>query len=128
MQYVAMNDASNRDALFISHANPEDNAFTLWLGARLAAAGYEVWADTLRLRGGHDWQRILEDALRNKARKVLFVGSPNGAQKQGVRNEIQIAHDVGKRIEDAEFIIPLRVSRFDAPFLIAHAQYIDLNN
>ena len=128
MQYVAMNDASNRNALFISHANPEDNAFTLWLGARLAAAGYEVWADVLRLRGGHDWQRILEDALRNKARKVLFVGSPNGARKQGVRNEIQIAHNVGKRIEDAEFIIPLRVSRFDAPFLIAHAQYIDFES
>jgi len=28
-----MGDAA-REALFISHANPEDNAFTLWLGAR----------------------------------------------------------------------------------------------
>ena len=29
-----------RDAIFISHANPEDNEFTVWLGARLTAAGY----------------------------------------------------------------------------------------
>ena len=28
-----------RDAVFISHANPEDNAFTIWLGSRLSAAG-----------------------------------------------------------------------------------------
>ena len=41
----------DREALFVSHANPEDNAFTLWLGSRLSAAGYEVWADVLRLRG-----------------------------------------------------------------------------
>ena len=53
MRYIAMNDASNRDALFISHASPEGSVFTLWLGARLSAAGYEIRADVLRLRSGH---------------------------------------------------------------------------
>ena len=117
--------ALTRDAIFISHTNPEDNEFTVWLGARLTAAGYEVWADVLRLRGGQDWQRLLEDALRNKACKVLLVGTEHGVQKQGVRNEIQIAHAVSRSIGDAEFVIPLRLTNFDAPFLIAHAQYID---
>ena len=46
--------ALTRDAIFISHANPEDNAFPVWLGARLTAAGYEVWANVLQLRGGQD--------------------------------------------------------------------------
>jgi TIR domain len=64
---------SERQALFISHASPEDNAFTIWLGAKLAAAGYEVWADVLRLTGGDDWQRKLEDALRS-----LFVREVDG--------------------------------------------------
>ena len=114
-----------RDAIFLSHANPEDNAFTVWLGSRLAAAGYEAWADVLRLRGGQDWQRQLEDTLRNRACKVLLVGTEHSVQKQGVRNEIQIAHNVGRKISDSEFIIPLRLSDFDAPFLIAHPQYID---
>jgi hypothetical protein len=117
-----------RQAIFISHANPEDNSFTLWLGARLSAAGYEVWADLLKLRGGHDWQRRLEEALRQRAYKVLMVGTPQGVDKQGVRNEIQIAHDVGRSIKDPEFIIPLRLAAFDAPFLIAHAQYIDFTH
>ena len=117
-----------RDAIFISHANPEDNDFTVWLGARLTAAGYEVWADVFKLRGGQDWQRRLEDALRNKSCKVLLVGTEHGVQKQGVRNEIQMAHTVGQSIGDAEFIIPLRLTKFDAPFLIAHAQFIDFKH
>ena len=116
-----------RRAIFISHATPEDNAFTIWLGAKLAAAGYEVWADVLRLNGGDDWQRKLEEALRERACKVLLVANPNSVSRQGVRNEIQIASDVARKIGDSNFIIPLRLAAFEAPFLIAHAQYIDFS-
>jgi len=116
-----------RHAIFISHAAPEDNPFTIWLGAKLAAAGYEVWADVLRLNGGDDWQRKLEQALRVRACKVLLVANPNSVSKQGVRNEIQIASEVSRKIGDSNFIIPLRLAPFEAPFLIAHAQYIDFS-
>ena len=63
--------------------------------------------------------------MRNKAFKVLLVGTAEGIKKQGTRNEIQIAHSVGRRIVDPDFVIPLRLTDFDAPFLIAHAQHID---
>lgn len=116
-----------REALFISHASPEDNAFALWLGAKLTALGYEVFADVLRLRGGDDWERILENAIRAKAAKVLLVATPHGVQKQGVRNEITIATQTAKKIGDSEFIVPLRLAPFDAPLQIAHAQYIDFS-
>lgn len=121
--YAARDGA--RSAIFISHAAPEDNAFALWLGAKLAALGYEVWADVLSLRGGDDWQRKLEGALRHRAAKVLLAANPRAVDKQGVRNEIQIASDVARKIGDQEFIIPLRLAPFETPFLIAHAQYID---
>ena len=62
-----MDQSSRRTAIFISHATPEDNAFVRWLGAKLSALGYEVWADLFALRGGSDWARLLEDALRNKS-------------------------------------------------------------
>ena len=114
-----------RSALFISHASPEDNAFTLWLGAKLAALGYRVFDDVFRLRGGDDWERVLEAAIRDKAAKVLLVGTPHGVQKRGVRNEITIALQTAKRIGDPNFVIPLRLAAFDAPLQIAHAQYID---
>jgi TIR domain-containing protein len=116
-----------REALFVSHASPEDNAFTLWLGAKLTAVGYEVFADVLRLRGGHDWERILENAIREKAAKVLLVATPHGVQKQGVRNEIALATQTAEKIGDNQFIVPLRLAPFDAPLQIAHAQYIDFS-
>jgi hypothetical protein len=37
-----------RDTLLLSHANPEDNEFTLWLALQLANEGYRVW---LRIPG-----------------------------------------------------------------------------
>jgi len=116
---------SSRPALFISHATPEGNEFTIWLGAHLSAAGYEVWADVLKLTGGNDWARKLESALRDRACKVLLVATATSVEKQGVRNEIQIASDVSKKIKDPNFIIPLRLEDYQSPFLIVQAQYID---
>ena len=53
-----------RRLVFISHANPEDNEFTSWLGTRLTAAGYEVWADVFRLIAGEVfWRDIGEGAV-----------------------------------------------------------------
>lgn len=118
---------TERRAIFISHATPDDNPFTLWLGAKLAALGYEVWADVLQLKGGDDWQRKLEEAIRSRACKLLLVANQKAIEKQGVRNEIQIASDVARKISDPNFIIPLRLAPFDAPFLIAQAQYIDFS-
>lgn len=120
-----MTDATQRTALFISHATPEDNAFVRWLGAKLTALGYEVWADVMRLRGGCDWSRELEEALRHRAAKVLLVCTPSGLDKQGVRNEIEIASGLGRQLGDREFIVPLRLEPYEAPFRIAQAQYVD---
>lgn len=116
-----------REALFISHANPEDNAFSLWLGAKLAAMGYEVWADVMRLHGGADWARDLEQALRTRAVKMLVVCTPAAVEKQGVRNEIEIASKLSSELDDHEFIIPLKLKPYDSPFRIAHAQYVEFS-
>lgn len=114
-----------RNVVFITHANPEDNPFAIWLGAKLASAGYEVWADVLKLRGGQDWQRLLEETIRHRSRKVLFAANKVAVGKQGVRNELQIASDTGKELGDSDFIIPLRLGDFEKPFLVAQAHYIN---
>lgn len=119
-----MSEAERR-GLFISHATPEDNHFVRWLGAKLTAMGYEVWADVMCLNGGDDWSRKLEDALRNRAAKVLLVCTPSGLDKQGVRNEIQMASDTARKLGDKTFIVPLRLEQYDAPFLVAQTQYIN---
>lgn len=118
-------NAVPRTALFISHATPEDNHFVRWLGAKLSAMGFEVWADVMRLRGGSDWARELENALRKRSVKMLLVCTQSGLEKQGVRNEIEIAVNLARDLKDTDFIIPLRLERYDAPFRIAQSQYID---
>lgn len=123
-----MTDAASRQALFISHATPGDNHFVSWLGAKLAAMGYEVWADVMQLRGGSDWARELERALRQRAVKMLLVCTPEGLEKQGVRNEIEIGAQLARTLNDPEFIIPLRLQNYDAPFRIAQSQYVDFKS
>src|SRR5262245_7741994 len=118
---------TQRSSLFISHA-VEDNDFAMWLGARLSAAGHDVWADVLRLKGGDDWSRVLEDALRNKAAKMLWVATKPGCEKQGVRNEIQIATDMMRKLGDGNFIIPLKLEECEAPFQAVHIQWIDFRS
>ena len=56
---------------------------------------------------------------------MLLVANPRAVNKQGVRNEIQIASDIARKIGGSAFAIPLRMQPFEAPFLIAPAQYID---
>lgn len=123
-----MDNTQDRSAIFISHATPEDNAFVRWLGAKLTALGYEVWADVMQLKGGSDWARELENMLRNRAAKVLVVSTPTGLEKQGVRNEIEMATNIATQIKDPNFIIPLRLEAYQAPIRIAHLQYIDFKN
>ena len=118
-------DVTARNVVFITHANPEDNPFVIWLGAKLANASYEAWADVLSLRGGDDWSKRLEEAIRHRTCKLLFAANQLSAGKRGVRNELQIASDTAKKLNDDNFIIPLRLGAFEAPFLVAHAQYIN---
>jgi hypothetical protein len=120
-----MTTAPPRQGVFLSHATPGDNAFTLWLGGKLAAQGYDVWADIFRLKGGDDWERILEDAIRNKAAKVLVAANPVSVDRQGVRNEIKLAVETGRKIGDHAFIIPLRMEDYESPYLMAYAQWVD---
>lgn len=42
-----------RGSLSIHHSD-EDRDFTVWLGAQLSAAGYDVWTDISRLKGGDE--------------------------------------------------------------------------
>ena len=34
-----------RDTIFISHATPEDNEFSIWIASRLEMLGYKTWID-----------------------------------------------------------------------------------
>ena len=104
---------SQRDTILITHANPEDNAVTSWFASKLATAGYRVWVDLERLRGGADFWDDIDDQLRNRTIKQIVLISKN-VGKQGVKKELAIGDIVGKQLGDSGFMIPIRVD--DVPF------------
>lgn len=101
-----------RALLFITHAAPEDNEFALWLSSKLAIAGYRVWIDRRRLRGGTDFWDEIERVLRNEAQKQIVVFSEN-VRKDGVKKELAIGDAVRKRLPDPNFMIPVRSAGID---------------
>lgn len=98
-----------RDMLFVSHANPEDNQFALWLTLQLAGDGYPVWCDLTKLLGGEDFWKDVETAIRTRTCKFLYVLSKISNTKDGPRNELQIAVNVAKVQKIEDFIIPLHI-------------------
>lgn len=114
-----------RDMLFISHANPEDNEFSRWLALRLAREGYPVWCDLTQLLGGEAFWTDIEDALRNRTAKFLFVLSRRSNAKSGPLDELQVAKLAQKTTGARDFIIPLLVD--DLPHAEINIQLARLN-
>ena len=100
-------DAAVRDMLFVSHANPEDNEFALWLSLQLAAEGYPVWCDLTKLLGGERFWSDIEIAVRDRTAKFLYVLTRTSNEKEGARNELAVALGVERRQKLKDFVIPL---------------------
>lgn len=98
-----------RTLLFISHANPEDNEFALWLSLRLAREGYPVWCDLTRLLGGEDFWKGAEKAIREGTAKFLYVLSRTSNVKEGPLMELSVAKKVARANGFTDFIVPLRI-------------------
>jgi hypothetical protein len=106
-----------RDTVFVTHAAPEDNEFALWLSSKLALAGYRVWVDRRRLRGGDDFWDEIDRVLRNNAVKQIVVFTQY-ITKPGVKKELAIDEIMRNRLGDEKFMIPVRaddISFGDAP-------------
>jgi hypothetical protein len=103
-----------RNLVFISHANPQDNEIALWLSARLAASGYQVWSDVTRLLGGEVFWDTIEEAIRKRAAKVIALLSKRGHQKPGLLDEVNVAVATERSEGIDRFVIPVRVD--DLPY------------
>ncbi|HEY3394302.1 MAG TPA: toll/interleukin-1 receptor domain-containing protein, partial [Lacipirellulaceae bacterium] len=109
-----MLSADKRDVVFISHANPEDNAFATWLTLRLTREGYRVWCDIVRLKGGDDFWRDIEKAIREHTRKFVYVVSKVSNQKVGALRELSVANAAARQLADNSFIVPVKID--DLPY------------
>ncbi len=105
-----------RQHLFISHANPEDNTFAIWLSSRLTALGYKTWLDRNALLGGEKTWEEIDKVIRHQAAKVLLVYSKNicrdetpGCLKDGIAKEVSLAESISKQDGLQDYLILLNV-------------------
>src|SRR6266542_501370 len=113
------------DLLFVSHANPEDNEFTIWLALQLAKEGYKVWCDLTGFLGGEDTWRDIDKLLRDNTLKFLYVLSGSSNDKPGALKELQVAENVAREKGLHDFIIPLHID--DLPHREINIQLARLN-
>ena len=121
---------AHRDLVFISHANPEDNAFATWLAGQLTLAGYSVWSDATKLVAGDIFWDDIEEAIRHRSAKVVAVLSKIAQQKQGVLDEIDLAVRVERSLGLPRFVLPVRVDNLPHNLVranIARKMVIDFN-
>ena len=100
---------TQRDTLLLSHANPEDNEFTLWLALQLANEGYRVWCDLTKLLGGEVFWDNIEEVIKTRAAKVLYVLSQISNAKDGPLKELHFAQGLAKKEKLTDFVIPLQI-------------------
>jgi hypothetical protein len=119
-----------RQLLFISHANPQDNAAASWFATQLTLMGYEVWCDLKNTHGGESefWLKV-QKKIENEAAKFIFIlsdASRDFEKKRGVYKEVQAADNTRRE----NFIIPLRVEKLtgSVPIIIGPGIYIDSEN
>ena len=104
-----------RDVIFIGHATPEDNDFTLWLQSKLRNEGYNCECDLSFLLGGEkDFWASIQDMLTEKARKYILVLSKDAFKKSGLLDEWEYCKSLERDLNLTDFIIPLKID--DVPF------------
>lgn len=101
-----------REIIFVIKASPIDDEFTLWLAPKLEAEGYQVFADILTLQPGDRWRREITAALRHRAAKVLLLCRDSTLADSDVQDDLDIALELAKALEDQRFVIPLRMETF----------------
>ena len=99
--------STTRDMLFVSHANPEDNEFARWITLQLANHGYGIWCDLTKLLGGERFWDDIEEAIRQRTAKFLYVLSKASNIKDSPRDELELAFKERRRGDLGDFIMPL---------------------
>ena len=105
-------DMPQRDHLFISYAT-EDSVLCEWLVLRLTAEGYKVWTDRIKLLGGESYPNDIDQAIKERAFRVIALLSRASISKANPRKERTLALNIGRE-RKIDFLIPLNVGVLSA--------------
>jgi hypothetical protein len=103
-----MDMPANATHLFISYAD-EDANLASWVARKLAAMGYGVWFDRMKMLGGEPWPQTIDDAIRNRTFRMLALMSANSISKPNPTKERTLALRLGRQRDIPDFLITLKL-------------------
>ena len=95
-----------RDHIFISYAI-EQSSLCDWLARKLAAEGYAVWYDRLKMLGGENWPKDIEEAISERTFRMVALLSRASIGKPNPTGEWLKGKAVGNKLGVEDFVIPL---------------------
>src|SRR6266550_8359455 len=102
--------------LFISYAS-EDVALAAWLSRKLAALGYAVWFDQIKMLGGEPWPQTIDDAIKTRTFRMLALISAASLRKPKPTGERVLAQKIADQRSIPDFLIPLKVDGTELDWL-----------
>ena len=109
--------------LFISYAS-EDVALATWLSRKLAALGYAVWFDQIKMLGGEPWPQTIDDAIKTRTFRMLALLSAASLRKPKPTGERVLAQKIADQRGIPDFLIPLKVDGTELDWLTTAISYV----
>ena len=110
---------------FICHCHADRNAVHN-LYSRLKKNGIDAWLDSEKLEPGQNWQHEIRRSILTSD-VVIVCLSQKFNEQQGYRHEeLKIALEKAKLLDDQVFIIPVRLEACDMPECLSHLHRVDL--
>ena len=111
--------------IFIAHAS-EDLNIALELYRKLVSQGFNPWIDSLDLKVGEQWERVIPKII-NSAKAIIICLSKLSVSKRGyIQKEFRLALDTLKTIPLGEiFILPVRLENCDVPPEFQEFHWVD---
>jgi hypothetical protein len=106
------------DRVFVCYSR-KDKDFVLKLATNLKRKGVPIWLDQWDIPSGANWDRTIEEALKECGR-LLLVLSPASVKSDRVQGEWLWAIDKGKKA-----VVPILYQECNIPIRLASIQYTD---
>lgn len=120
-----MKTSIKQENIFLIYAHGDKEA-VLKLYHRLKKDGLRAWLDSENLMPGQDWPHEIRKAIL-RSDVVLVCLSQKFNEQQGFRHEeLKIALEKAKVLDDRVFLIPVRLEECEMPECLSHLHRVDL--
>jgi hypothetical protein len=121
--------AADAPLAFLCHVH-EDREAVAALADRLQGLGIRIWLDRQSLRGGDDWDRLIQDVLGKHVNYVVVVQSPRMREqvRSYVFKEVQVALESQRSFaRGIRFVIPVKLEPVEQLEELNRFHCIELN-